>query len=81
MIPSHFMVLDKLPLTPNGKIDRKALPAPNLNPLTENTWPRDTIELQLLGVWETILEVHPLSIHDNFFELGGHFLSVNAWSQ
>jgi thioesterase domain-containing protein len=42
--------------------------------LTDNTWPRDAIELQLLGVWETVLDVHPLSIHDNFFELGGHSL-------
>ena len=74
MVPSHFTVLDKLPLTPNGKIDRKALPAPDSNTLTENTLPRDAIELQLLGVWETVLDVHPLSIHDNFFELGGHSL-------
>jgi thioesterase domain-containing protein/acyl carrier protein len=74
MVPSHFTVLDKLPLTPNGKIDRKALPAPDANTPTENTLPRDAIELQLLGVWETVLDVHPLGIHDNFFELGGHSL-------
>jgi amino acid adenylation domain-containing protein len=74
MIPSHFMVLDKLPLTPNGKIDRNALPAPDSNTLTENTLPRDTLELQLLSIWETVLDIHPLSIHDNFFELGGHSL-------
>jgi surfactin family lipopeptide synthetase A len=74
MIPSHFTVLDKLPLTPNGKIDRKALPALDSNTLTENILPRDAIELQLLGVWETVLDVHPLGIDDNFFELGGHSL-------
>ena len=74
MIPSHFTLLDKLPLTPNGKIDRKALPAPDSNMPAENTLPRDAIELQLLGVWETVLDVHPLGIHDNFFELGGHSL-------
>jgi hypothetical protein len=50
MVPSHFTVLDKLPLTPNGKIDRKALPAIDSNTLTDNTWPRDAIELQLLGL-------------------------------
>jgi len=74
MVPSHFTFLSRLPLTPNGKIDRKALPAPNANTLTENTLPRDAIELQLLYVWETVLDVHPLGIHDNFFELGGHSL-------
>jgi acyl carrier protein len=50
------------------------LPAPDSNTLTESTLPRDAIELQLLGVWETVLDVHPLGIHDNFFELGGHSL-------
>jgi amino acid adenylation domain-containing protein len=74
MIPSHFTVLDRLPLTPNGKIDRQALPAPDLKTPNENTLPRDAIELQLLGVWETVLDIHPLGIHDNFFELGGHSL-------
>jgi amino acid adenylation domain-containing protein len=74
MIPSYFSVLDGLPLTPNGKIDRQALPAPDSNTPTENTLPRDSVELQLLSVWETVLNVHPLGIHDNFFELGGHSL-------
>ncbi len=74
MIPSHFTVLEQLPLTPNGKIDRKALPAPDSHTLTENTLPRDAIELQLLSVWETVLDVHPFGIHDNFFESGGHSL-------
>jgi len=43
--------------------------------------PRDFIELQLLSIWETVLNVHPLGIHDNFFELGGHsLLAVNLMS-
>ncbi|MCP4698436.1 MAG: AMP-binding protein, partial [Gammaproteobacteria bacterium] len=74
MVPSHFTVLEKLPLTPNGKIDRKALPAPDLNASIENTLPHDAVELQLLSAWETVLDIHPIGIHDNFFELGGHSL-------
>jgi thioesterase domain-containing protein/acyl carrier protein len=74
MVPSTFTVLDRLPLTPNGKIDRKALPALDSNTPTENTLPRDSIELQLLCMWETVLDRQKIGIHDNFFELGGHSL-------
>jgi hypothetical protein len=36
--------------------------------------PRDTLELQLVQIWERILEVRPIGVRDNFFELGGHSL-------
>ena len=76
MIPSVFVFLDKIPLTPNRKIDRNALPHPE-SKVEENTSyepPKDTIEKQLVEIWEEVLGVHPIGIHDNFFELGGHSL-------
>ena len=76
MIPSYFMVIDSLPLTPNGKIDRKALPELDKVLKTDSSLPRDAIELQLLAIWEVVLDIHPLGIHDNFFDLGGHSLLV-----
>jgi amino acid adenylation domain-containing protein len=77
MVPSAFVTLDALPLTPNGKLDRWALPAPHTvrsNQQGTTVGPRDSLELQLVQMWEEILAVHPVGVTDNFFELGGHSL-------
>ncbi len=83
MLPSSFTVLDKLPLTPNGKIDRKALPAPDTISTNKSYQPpRDTVELQLVQIWENVLDLRQISISDNFFDLGGHsLLAVRLMSQ
>lgn len=77
MIPSNFVFLEKLPLTPNGKVDRRALPAPEKNALdTDNHWvaPRDRWEMQLLRIWQKILNTDSIGVKDDFFDLGGHSL-------
>ena len=74
MIPAQIVVLDELPLTPNGKINRKALPAPNLEIEGLYTAPRNEVEQKLAQLWSAILERQEIGIHDNFFDLGGHSL-------
>ena len=76
MVPSALVLLETMPLSPNGKIDRKALPAPESDLLPHGAYlgPRDTLELQLVQIWEELLSVQPIGIRDNFFELGGHSL-------
>ena len=77
MIPSAFVELDYLPLTTNGKVDRRALPEPQdllVQRQAEIVAPRDTIETELVRIWEEVLNVSPISVHDNFFDLGGHSL-------
>ncbi|TCS97011.1 non-ribosomal peptide synthetase [Hazenella coriacea] len=73
MIPSYFVQLDQLPLTPIGKIDRKALPAPDLNHKNSTVAPRNQTEVELVEIWSSVLgiEKETISIYDNFFELGG----------
>ncbi len=77
MVPSDIVFLDRLPLTPNGKVDRRALPAPELTTRRSAgavQAPRSDVELQLVGIWEELLDVNPIGVTDDFLELGGHSL-------
>src|ERR1700691_3309886 len=77
MVPSLFMLLDSLPTMANGKLDRGALPKPDQSrPEMTKTFvgPRDELELQLVSLWEEVLNLRPIGVTDNFFELGGHSL-------
>jgi amino acid adenylation domain-containing protein/non-ribosomal peptide synthase protein (TIGR01720 family) len=76
MIPGAIVILESLPLTPNGKIDRRALPAPDLDSILVEKYvaPRTPIEELLAQIWTQVLKVEQIGIHDNFFELGGHSL-------
>jgi len=79
MVPAAFVFLEKLPLTPNQKVDRKALPAPVLEPAAPGDGylpPRDAVELQLAGIWGKVLRRPQVGLDDNFFESGGHSLSA-----
>ncbi|HYG36656.1 MAG TPA: alpha/beta fold hydrolase, partial [Clostridia bacterium] len=76
MVPSFFVMVQALPLSRNGKVNRQALPPPNLalQRSQENSEPADEIERQLFRLWETTLDVRPISVRDKFFSLGGHSL-------
>lgn len=73
MLPAVFVVVEAMPLTPNGKVDRKALPVPTRDNSAvgrEYVKPRDRLERELTGVWESVLGIKPLGVTDNIFELG-----------
>ncbi|NET13338.1 MAG: amino acid adenylation domain-containing protein, partial [Okeania sp. SIO1H6] len=76
MVPSVFVLLETIPLTPNGKIDRKVLPAPDIDLTnTDEYIPPQTPTQEILAkIFAEILEVTKIGIHDNFFNLGGHSL-------
>ncbi len=85
MVPSSFTVLDALPLTTSGKLDRRALPAPDLDAARrerEFVAPRTPDEETLAGIWSQVLGVASVGVTDNFFELGGDsILSIQAVSR
>jgi len=79
LVPTHLMVHARLPLTPNGKIDRRALPAPDIDTAGDPTGhgpvaPRTPVESALVAVFAEVLGRPSVGVHDDFFELGGHSL-------
>ena len=76
MVPAAFVRLDRLPLTANGKLDRKALPAPDVEAYARQSYeePKGEIETILASIWAELLKVERVSRNDQFFELGGHSL-------
>ncbi|WP_191488514.1 non-ribosomal peptide synthetase [Pseudomonas sp. FEN] len=76
MVPAIYVQLDALPLTPNGKLDRKALPAPDLEAIISRGYeaPQGETETTLARIWADVLKIERVGRHDHFFELGGHSL-------
>jgi amino acid adenylation domain-containing protein len=77
MVPAAFVFLPAFPLTPNGKVDRRALPAPELDRAaagTEFVAPRTPVEERLAAIWGEVLGSGQVGIDDDFFSLGGHSL-------
>ena len=77
MIPAMFIKLDFMPITSNGKLNRRALPTPeSMSRSQEEEYvpPRDALEMELVKIWENLLQAHPIGIQEDFFEIGGHSL-------
>ncbi|MBD2137716.1 amino acid adenylation domain-containing protein [Anabaena sp. FACHB-1237] len=76
MIPSAFIILENLPLSPNGKVDRKALPAPDLDLSKSKEFvPPQTPNQEIIAdIFRTVLNLKSVGIYDSFFDLGGHSL-------
>ena len=81
MVPAAYVALDRLPLTLNGKLDRRALPAPDVDTYSQRAYepPRSGAEQVTARVWAELLDVEQVGRNDNFFALGGHsLLAVRA---
>jgi hypothetical protein len=78
MVPSAFVEIGALPLLPNGKVNRRALPAPERQRQSSETYvaPTSDVERVIAAAWKELLRLETVGIHDNFFDLGGHSLLV-----
>ncbi|WP_345616695.1 amino acid adenylation domain-containing protein, partial [Nocardia iowensis] len=74
MVPTTITVLDEIPLTPVGKLDRRALPAPQLQ-TKEFRAPSGQWEQLVADTFAELLDSGaPIGADDDFFELGGNSL-------
>ncbi|MFT3906593.1 MAG: amino acid adenylation domain-containing protein [Steroidobacteraceae bacterium] len=77
MIPVALVPMSAFPTTPNNKIDRRALPAPELDlSVSEAEYlpARDEVEAVLVAIWQELIGIHRVGVRDDFFVLGGHSL-------
>lgn len=82
MVPSIYLQMESMPLTPAGKINRKALPTPQLELMTEYIEPQNQTQRDICEVFEAVLHIPKVSIIDNFFEIGGtSLIAIHALIQ
>jgi acyl-coenzyme A synthetase/AMP-(fatty) acid ligase/thioesterase domain-containing protein/acyl carrier protein len=78
-VPRRCFVLSLLPLLANGKIDRMQLSEKAARALAKKTCspadPDDPLELQLVRIWQKVLDVS-VQRTDDFFALGGDSLAA-----
>jgi myxalamid-type nonribosomal peptide synthetase MxaA len=75
MVPAAIVVLDAFPLTAHGKVDRRALPAPEVERAGPgDDAPKTETERKVAGIWSAVLGVKDIGVGEDFFDLGGHSL-------
>ena len=77
--PAEYAVAQsEAPALPNRNAGAVAIEAgeAEAKATREHVNPRDALELQIAGIWETAMGLRSLSIRDNFFELGGRSLAA-----
>lgn len=78
MLPEQFIVLDSFNLTSNGKIDRNKLDEQSGIILEdyEYSTPENSVEMQLVEIFQSLLGIETIGTNSNFFDYGGHSLKA-----
>lgn len=74
MLPSYYIQLNEIPLTKNGKIDKIKLLNTDgifLSGKSQYVAPGNEIEVDVVSIWEKVLNRENISVTDSFFHIGG----------
>lgn len=78
MLPKGYFIIPEIPLTVNGKIDLETLEKLNIADIDKNRIQQRACasfeEVELVKIWEHVLQIKSVDINDDFFDLGGHSL-------
>lgn len=74
LVPGCVLVIPELPVSRNGKLDRSRLPEPTAGRVATRQPPRTVLELEVLRLWQQVLDTPNVGVEDDFFELGGNSL-------
>lgn len=77
MWPASIVLIDNMPITSSSKIDRRNLAQrmpPTRNAEIQSTPPRNSDEMAVAEVWESLLKRPADSVDENFFAAGGNSL-------
>lgn len=84
MVPAFYEPLDIIPMTSNDKADRKALPAPSTERLSQGgvyVAPETELEAGLAGLLLDLFQIEQVSVEDHFFDnLGANSLLMARYS-
>ena len=77
MVPAATMQIPKIPLNQNQKVNRRELPAPQIQ-VEEHDYvaPEGEVEKLFCDIFASILSLDKVGATDNFFEMGGTSLMV-----
>ncbi|MFI9631093.1 non-ribosomal peptide synthase/polyketide synthase [Nocardia sp. NPDC051929] len=75
MIPSAYVVLPEFPVNASGKLDRRALPAPAIEPARFRA-PATPVQKLVAAAFGELLGVDRVGLDDDFFALGGNSLTA-----
>ncbi len=74
MLPVHLVEVAGMPLTMNGKIDKRALLQEELSQKASYIAPSNSVEVQLVDIWQEVFQQDHVGVNDDFFDMGGDSL-------